>query len=95
MFVVVSRLLESWNAYAAALDRFGWRPDIRTFAGLSGLLSSANVGSKSIPWIGRAVLLSRGEGLSFPVVFVVGCSDLLFPSASYRQSLILWRNWKA
>ena len=88
MFVIVSRLLESWNAYAAALDRFGWRPDIRTFAGLSGLLSQQTSAPSLFPGSVGLYSCREAKGLSFPVVFVVGCSDLLFPSASYRQSLI-------
>jgi superfamily I DNA/RNA helicase/RecB family exonuclease len=88
IFVGVSRLLESWDTYANALDRLGQRPDLRAFARLSGLFSPQTTAPRLLPGSVGLYSCRESKGLFFPVVFVIGCSDLLFPSASRRQSVI-------
>ncbi|MEJ2721763.1 MAG: PD-(D/E)XK nuclease family protein, partial [bacterium] len=88
MFGSIGRLLEQWRGYTDALERLGRRADVRTFVELSGLFGAQTGAPRGLPGTVGLYSCREAKGLFFPVVFMVGCSDLLFPSASDRQSLI-------
>lgn len=81
----LSRLLESWAHYITAVGRWGGRPGLRAFVALDAAVSR-RVPARS----GTVALLScrEAKGRYFPHVFVLGCSELLFPSATGRESIL-------
>ncbi|UCH82799.1 MAG: ATP-dependent helicase, partial [Candidatus Latescibacterota bacterium] len=88
IFAGITRLLDLWSRYADAIEKLGKDPDIGTFVGLSGFSSSQPAAPQQLPGCVGLYSCRESKGLYFPVVFIVGCSDLLFPSVSDRQSLI-------
>ncbi|UCG52959.1 MAG: ATP-dependent helicase [Candidatus Latescibacterota bacterium] len=82
------RLLESWRAYVAALEKVGGKASIRTFMRVSGFFSRPSATPQPAPHAVGFYSCREAKGLSFPVVFVVGCSELLFPSAGRRHSVV-------
>jgi len=81
-----SALLEAWERYSGAVVRWGGLPSIGAFAAMESRLAQRRVASNA----GRVSLLTPREakGSYFPIVFVMGCSELLFPSAARSESIL-------
>jgi superfamily I DNA/RNA helicase len=87
----LSRLLTEWRRYTEA---FGWT-DNRTEADLlRGFMSKCSIFEDSFaplsPLPGRVGFYSCHElkGRTFPVVFLVGCSEMLFPTLKVCEGII-------
>jgi len=82
----VCRLLESWGRYAAAVSAWGGRASIAAFAALDAGLSKR----RSPGAAGAVAFLScrEAKGRFFSAVFVLGCSELLFPSAGRSENVL-------
>ncbi|MBP2681483.1 MAG: UvrD/REP helicase, helicase / ATP-dependent helicase PcrA, partial [Candidatus Krumholzibacteriota bacterium] len=81
-----SALLEEWERYSSAVGKWGGTPSIGAFAGMENRLAKRRVAQGA----GRVSLLTPREakGCYFPIVFVMGCSELLFPSAARSESIL-------
>jgi RecB family exonuclease len=82
----LSNLLDAWDRYTDAVDNWGGGEGVGAFAAVEKGFSGRGVETRG----DRVSVLSPREarGRFFPVVFVPGCSELLFPSAS-RDARIL------
>lgn len=79
-------LLEAWEQYASAAAKWGGSLSLGGFAAMEKRLSSR----RSTGGAGSVPLLSPREakGRYFPAVFVMGCSELLFPSAARGENIL-------
>lgn len=81
-----SALLEAWERYSGAVVRWGGLPSVGAFAAMESRLAQRRVTRGA----GSVSLLTPREakGCYFPIVFVMGCSELLFPSAARSESIL-------
>jgi len=82
----VGRLLDAWDGYSVAVERWGGQPSVGAFAALDSRLAKRRAPGGA----GDVSFLSPREakGRFFPVVFVLGCSELLFPSAGRSENVL-------
>lgn len=80
------RLREAWDRYVSAVSKWGGRPAVGSFAELDAALSRGRRAARG----GAVSFLScrEAKGRFFPAVFVLGCSELLFPSAGRSENLL-------
>ncbi len=89
VYAELCHLLEAWKEYVDALARVGGEnPSVRVFVRVSSLFSGSRRMSGSLPESIGVYSCREVKGRYFPVVFVVGCSELLFPSATRRESIV-------
>jgi hypothetical protein len=82
----ICRLLEAWERYVEAVGAWGGRASIAEFTALDAALSRARTPGHA----GAVAFLScrEAKGRFFPAVFVLGCSELLFPSALRSENIL-------
>jgi superfamily I DNA/RNA helicase/RecB family exonuclease len=85
-FREISRYLELWERYVAGLSAWGGRASVGAFAALDSLIAERRAPGAS----GAVSFLScrEAKGRFFPAVFVLGCSELLFPSAGGGDNVL-------
>ncbi len=86
LFHDISRYLEWWERYVDAVSAWGGRPSIGSFAALDAILTRR----RSTDAAGSVAFLScrEAKGRYFPAVFVLGCAELLFPSAGRTDNVL-------
>lgn len=84
----LSALSAGWEDYIDAVEKSGHQPSLVDFIRVSDLFSTEGAGT--MPSIGEVGLYSCREtkGRRFDAVAVLGCSELLFPSALRRDSIL-------
>jgi CRISPR/Cas system-associated exonuclease Cas4 (RecB family) len=88
IFAGLCRLLEAWRTYTDAVDRLGGRPAVRAFLRSSEFFEKNSAAPRTDSGSVGFYSCREAKGLFFPVVFLVGCSELLFPSAGRRESVV-------
>lgn len=84
----LSLLVRRWDEYVAAVEPLGRKPDVGDFMRVSDVFGS--VPSTPMPSANEVGFYSCREarGKFFRCVLVLGCSELLFPSAMRRESIM-------
>jgi hypothetical protein len=79
-------VLDAWESYAIAAARWGVRPSVSAFLAVERRLSERRVPEAA----GRVSFLSPREakGRYFAAVFVLGCSELLFPATARSETIL-------
>jgi superfamily I DNA/RNA helicase/CRISPR/Cas system-associated exonuclease Cas4 (RecB family) len=90
LLAFLGSLVEEWHTYTEAVTGTAGRRTIREFIGLSRTLSPRAVGARS--GVGRVGLFSIHElsARRSPVVFLAGCSELIFPAVPPREDYVPW-----
>jgi superfamily I DNA/RNA helicase/CRISPR/Cas system-associated exonuclease Cas4 (RecB family) len=90
LLLFLGALETEWRQYCDIADESGGRRALPEFLSLSRVLSGENGRARLV---GRVGLYSCHElsALRYPVVFLAGCSDLLFPAPPPRQNYIPWK----
>jgi superfamily I DNA/RNA helicase len=88
LLTFLGRLADEWVSYVAVVEGTGGRRSISEFLSLSRLLAGDERGAPAVD--GRVRFYSCRELSSerFPLVFVVGCSELLFPALPSREDYV-------
>ncbi|MDH3215474.1 MAG: PD-(D/E)XK nuclease family protein [Candidatus Krumholzibacteria bacterium] len=83
-----SVLSRRWAEYVTALRSTGQKPDLRVFVRVGGLFATRS--AMPMPSAEEVGFYSCREARDrfFPVVLVIGCSELLFPSAMQGTSIM-------
>ena len=88
VFAELCRLLESWDRYVGAVKRVKAKPGVREFVRTGNLFSASAASAGVSPDTVGVHSCREVKGCYFPTVFVIGCSELLFPSAARRESIL-------
>jgi len=88
VFGFLSLLLGRWDEFVDAAGETGEPVDLPTFARVSRLFDMPSTGP--MPTLDEVGFFSCREahGRFFPVVFVMGCAELLFPSPLRRETIV-------
>lgn len=86
--LLLTQVNEAWACYDGMQRRTGGRADLRQFLRVSDVLTGGPIAPPGV--VGRVGMYSVTEiaGRTFPVVFVLGCSELLFPAPDTREAYI-------
>lgn len=83
----VARLLDEWSAYESMIQHVGGRPAVDEFRAHHNA-ATATASMERDPRCVAFYTAREAATHSFPVVFVVGCADGLFPAMDARESYI-------
>jgi hypothetical protein len=85
-FQDISRYLEWWDRYVDGVGASRGRASVGEFAAFDSILSRRRATGAA----GSVTYLScrEAKGRYFPAVFVIGCSELVFPSALRSESVL-------
>ncbi|MBP2681319.1 MAG: superfamily helicase, partial [Candidatus Krumholzibacteriota bacterium] len=79
-------VLDAWESYSIAVASWSGRPSLSAFSAVERKLSERRAAGA----VGRVSFLSPREakGRYFPAVFVLGCSELLFPATARGENIL-------